>query len=79
MTGGANTAEGWESAFVAMSAAVGEPLEASCRALGEAGALRAGSIVRALQARDRGARARALADVLARVARDVDGMGFTWR
>ncbi len=65
---------GWEGAFVAVSAALGEPREAVHAALGEAGAARAAEIARALQSPSRGARARVIAEVLGALARDVDAL-----
>jgi hypothetical protein len=66
----------WETAFVAVSAALGEPYDRAIDALGDAGAIRAGEIVHALRASRRSARARALANALASVAREIDAMAL---
>jgi hypothetical protein len=58
----------WEPAFVAVSVAIGEPVDAVLRAAGDAGMLHAGELVRALRAPSRESRARALARVLTEVA-----------
>jgi hypothetical protein len=64
----------WETDFVALSAALGEPIESVTAALGSAGALRAGAIVRDLQAKTKSARAMALAMALAEVVSDLERM-----
>jgi hypothetical protein len=69
-------AERWETAFVAVSAIVGEPPEAVARALGESGMARAADLVRALGAASKEARARALARALSDVALAVDAMRY---
>jgi hypothetical protein len=65
---------GWQRAFFAMSIAAGEPHDEARRALGEEGAGLAGPIVERLAAGERRARAVALAEALAEVARAVDEM-----
>jgi hypothetical protein len=67
---------GWESGFVAMSAALGEPLAESVEALGSEGAVQAADLVRGLKSRSRASRATALAAVLAALAADLDRMGL---
>ena len=62
----------WETAFVAVSAVLGEPYEQTIDALGDAGATRAGEIVQALRESRRSVRAQAMAHALADVAREVD-------
>jgi hypothetical protein len=62
--------------FVAVSAALGEPMTSVTAALGEAGAARAGDLVRALQASKRSARATTLATALAAVASDLERLGL---
>ena len=64
----------WELDFVAMSAALGEPMPAVTEALGEAGVLRAGELVQTLQGRTKSGRAIALATALAEVLSDLEGM-----
>ena len=66
----------WESAFVAVGAALGEPVEALVDALGPEGAARAGDLVAGLRAEARDARARALAKVLTQIALGIDGAGI---
>jgi hypothetical protein len=66
----------WETSFVAVSAALGEPYETAIASLGEAGASRATEIVAALADTSRAARAKGLAVALARVAQDLDAMGL---
>lgn len=68
----------WQNAFVAMSAAIGEPLDAALGALGEeASAVRALESV--LRSSDREKRARALAQHLAPIATELGAMEATWR
>jgi hypothetical protein len=64
----------WEPAFLAVSAAVGEPLEAASRALGDDGAIHAAHLLRRLGAASRDARARSLARALSDVAVEIDAM-----
>jgi hypothetical protein len=69
----------WERAFVATSAALGESADAVRLALGEDGVTRAGDIVRRIrEPAPRAARAGAIAEGLALVARDIDEMELTW-
>jgi hypothetical protein len=62
----------WEVDFVAVSAALGEPMTMVTAALGDAGTARAGGLVRALQSTTRSARATTLATALAAVAADLE-------
>ena len=64
----------WEVDFVAVSAALGEPMSAVAEALGSAGALRAGELLRTLQGSTKSARAIALAAALAQVVTDLERM-----
>jgi hypothetical protein len=66
----------WETAFVALSAIAGEPMEAVARALGEAGSARAADLARALAATSREARARALARAVSDVVLALDAMRY---
>ncbi len=77
--------QGWESAFVAVSAIVGEPAEAVASALGDVGMARASSLVRALDpanaanatnATSKETRARALARAVSDVVLAVDAMRY---
>jgi len=68
--------ERWEPAFVAVSAIAGEPPEAVASALGDAGMAHAASLVRALGAASRDARARALARAVSDVALALDAMRY---
>ncbi|MCL2451229.1 MAG: hypothetical protein FWD17_19970 [Polyangiaceae bacterium] len=61
----------WELSFAAVAALIGEPLEAITAALGE-GRHRATDVLRGLEGPDRAARARAIAAVVAHVAKDVE-------
>ena len=68
----------WEIAFVAMSAALGEPLDASLAALDDAAAARASSFARVLAAETTAhGRATTIASALAVIARDVQAMGLS--
>jgi hypothetical protein len=64
----------WETDFVAVSVALGEPMPAVIEALGAAGARRAGPLVHSLQARSKSARAITLATALAEVFGDIERM-----
>jgi hypothetical protein len=74
--------QGWEIAFVAVSAIVGEPADAVASALGDVGVGRASSLVRALDstaataATSRETRARALARAISDVVLAVDAMRY---
>ena len=80
--------QGWESAFVAVSAIVGEPAEAVASALGDVGVARASSLVRALDPANaanatsatgttsKETRARALARAVSDVVLAVDAMRY---
>jgi len=69
----------WERAFVATSAALGESADTVRSALGENGLKRAGDIVRRIrEPAPRAARAQAIAEALALVAREIDEMELTW-
>ena len=64
----------WEAAFFALSALLGEPLEASLAAAGEPAAADAQELVRELRSSQRERRARAIARTVARVALEIDAM-----
>lgn len=64
----------WETSFVAVSAALGEPLETAIARLDAAGAARAADIAAALGDPSRAERAKGLATALARVAQDLEAM-----
>ncbi len=64
----------WERDFVAMSAALGEPMSAVAEALGRDGVARAGELLRTLQAGPKSARAISLAAALAQVVTDLERM-----
>jgi len=64
----------WQHAFVATSAALGEPMDAIVSSLGPDQAPVAGALIDALRAESRQQRARAMAQHLAAVAADVDAM-----
>ena len=66
----------WESAFVAIGTAVGEPLDALVDALGPGGTARAAELVSGLRAPTRESRARALARVLSTIAAGIDAAGI---
>jgi hypothetical protein len=59
---------GWEAAFAAVGAILGEPLEAIRAALGEGGQARAADVLEALASPSREARARGLTRALSEVA-----------
>ncbi len=67
----------WQLAFVATSAALGEPLDAIESSLGEQAA-GVGVLLDVLRTEARPARARAMAQHLAAVAADLDAMGPSW-
>jgi hypothetical protein len=65
----------WQVAFLAMSAALGEPIDEAASALGDAGAIEAEQLARTLRGGGSSrARAAAIARVLAAIARDVEAM-----
>jgi hypothetical protein len=66
----------WETAFVAVSAIAGEPLDAITSALGESGTARAGELLRTLASTSKEARARALARAVSDVALALDAMRY---
>ncbi len=68
----------WQSAFVAMSVAIGESLDDALASLGEE-AQHARAIEISLRAESREARALAIAKVLAPIATELDAMETTWR
>ena len=68
------TTRDWEVAFFAMSAILGEPLEASLAAAGEPTSPGGQELVRALRSSSRDRRARAIARVASQVAVDVDAV-----
>ncbi len=65
----------WETAFVAMSVAIGESLDHVQAALGES---RAAPLIQALRDESREKRARAIAQHLAPIAADIDAMELPW-
>lgn len=69
-----SSAAGWESTFLAVSAVLGEPLEASVGALGDEGAARAAAMLRGLRSESREQRARAIASGVSEVAVAIDAM-----
>jgi hypothetical protein len=62
----------WESSFLAVSALLGEPLDASLSAAGDATTAEARELLRSLRAPSRDMRSRAIARALSRAAADVD-------
>lgn len=66
----------WERAYVAISAAIGEPMEDVVASLDEPGRLRAGALPAALASKDRATAARLLAEALLEIAKDVDAMAL---
>jgi hypothetical protein len=64
----------WEASFIAMSAALGEPLEEAAESLGDAALVHATEIVRGLRSKNRSTRATAIAAALAVVAAELDRM-----
>jgi hypothetical protein len=64
----------WQEAFVAVSAVLGEPLEASISALGEVASMRVAALVSGLRSPSRSARAEAMARAATEVARDLERM-----
>lgn len=69
-----SSTSGWESAFLAVSAVLGEPLEESVRALGDEGAARAAAMLGGLRSESREQRARAIASGVSEVAVALDAM-----
>lgn len=67
----------WETAFIAMSVAIGETLDDAQAALGES-ASRAAPLIQALRDESREKRARAIAQHLAPIAADIDAMELPW-
>jgi hypothetical protein len=66
----------WEPAYLAVSAVLGEPLDAAVAALGEGGATHAADLLKALRSPSREARARALAHAISEVAVAVEAMSL---
>jgi hypothetical protein len=64
----------WEGAFAAVSALLGEPVDAIEASLGDAGALRAADVLRGLRAPARETRARAIARTVSELAVDLERM-----
>ena len=64
----------WETAFVALSAIAGEPMDAVASALGESRWARTGDLARALTATSKEARARSLARAVSDVVLAIDAM-----
>lgn len=69
----------WESAFVAMSVALGEDADAARASLDAAGAAGVASLAAALKAESRATRAQALARELGPILAAVEKVGITWR
>ena len=67
----------WEASFIAMSTALGEPLDEVTEAVGDAGVVHASELVRGLRSYNRSTRATAMAAVLAVVAAELDRMAPT--
>jgi hypothetical protein len=65
----------WETAFLAVSVALGEPLDQAEAALGP-GAARVAALSKGLRASSRGMRAGVLAAALAPVALEIEQMGL---
>jgi hypothetical protein len=61
----------WETAFVGVSALLGEPLDAVAESLGHRRA-RAADVLRSLRSSDRSVRARAMAAAVAEVATEIE-------
>jgi hypothetical protein len=69
----------WEPAYLAVSAVLGEPLDAAMASLpggGGGGGTRVAALLKGLRSPLREARARALADALSEVALAVDAMSL---
>jgi hypothetical protein len=66
----------WESAYLAISVVLGEPLEVLVAALGDEGTARATDLIQALRSPSRETRARALAHAVSEVARAVDAVSL---
>jgi len=66
----------WEPAYLAVSAVLGEPVEAAAACLGGGGAARAAGLLEALRSPSRDARARALAQALSEVALAVESVSL---
>jgi hypothetical protein len=73
-------ADEWQAAFVAVSVAMGEPVDAACAALpGRVNdASRVASVVRGLRSASRGTRAGTLATTLAPVAIAIERTELRW-
>jgi hypothetical protein len=67
----------WEASFIAMSTALGEPLDEVTEAIGDDGAAHAVELVRGLRSKNRSTRATSMAAVLAVVAAELDRMAPT--
>jgi hypothetical protein len=64
----------WEASFIAMSAALGEPLDDVTEALGDVAAANASDVLRGLRSKNRSTRATSMAAVLAVIAAELDRM-----
>jgi hypothetical protein len=62
----------WEASFLAVSALLGEPLEASIAAVGDVTTAAGRDVARGLRSTSREARARAIARAVSQAALDVD-------
>ena len=71
--------EGWQTAFVAVSVAMGEPVDDALASLGPSTTLspRAEALVSGLRSSSRADRARSLAQALSEVALEVEAMGLS--
>jgi hypothetical protein len=68
----------WETAYLAMSVVLGEPLEVAAASLPEGVGLAARAAMEKLSAGDRKARAVALAQALAPIAADCEKLELSW-
>jgi len=69
--------ESWGPAYLAVSAALGEPLEGAVASLGDEGAAQAAGLLKAMRSPSRDVRARALAQALEPLAVAVDAMSLS--
>jgi hypothetical protein len=72
--------EAWQTAFVAVTVAIGDPVDEALASLGTAEtdlSPRAAALVRGLRSSSREERARVLATALSEVALAVDGMALS--
>jgi hypothetical protein len=69
---------GWQSSFVAMGLAVGEPLEGLIGSLDENEVARLAPLLTALRSDSREVRARAMAEPLAAIVEDALALEVVW-